>query len=385
MTVIIDKAWRELDTLIANHINFALYRLPGESDIQLVLQTSNSQLVTFNHLQEIHHQIKGFLIAPFQTLANKPIVLIQPDFELTGQTTILDYIQSLKLPFKNPFLSLSKSPTVANKEQLTKHELIRYNSAYTNFHQALKDGKFNKIVLSRAKELTPDASFSPGIAFKHACIKYPKNFIYLCHTTATGSWIGSTPELLVSGRHDEWHTVALAGTQNIADTLNEKNIKWDDKNRQEQQIVVNYIYNQLQNLRLPSKINPVQTIRSGNVAHLKSEINFQLPNHAILGQLLEKLHPTPAVCGAPKKEAFDFIIQHEGYDRQYYSGFLGYINPAAQTNLFVNLRCAQILPDMIRLYAGGGLLPTSKQEDEWQETELKLQTILSIIKPHSPL
>jgi len=98
-----------------------------------------------------------------------------------------------------------------------------------------------------------------------------------------------------------------------------------------------------------------------------------------IGQLLEILHPTPAVCGYPKKETYKLILENEGYDRRYYSGFIGQLSLNGKTDLFVNLRCMQIMPEKLTFFAGGGLLSYSELEAEWEETEEKLQTMLSLI------
>ena len=74
-----------------------------------------------------------------------------------------------------------------------------------------------------------------------------------------------------------------------------------------------------------------------------------------------------------------FIIENEGYDRSYYSGFIGWLDPKGKTDLYVNLRCMNILPQTFTLYAGGGLLAASQLEDEWQETEDKLDTMRRIV------
>ena len=84
-------------------------------------------------------------------------------------------------------------------------------------------------------------------------------------------------------------------------------------------------------------------------------------------------------CGLPKEEAYHFIIENEGYDRSYYSGFIGWLDPKGKTDLYVNLRCMNILPQTFTLYAGGGLLAASQLEDEWQETEDKLDTMRRIV------
>ena len=100
-----------------------------------------------------------------------------------------------------------------------------------------------------------------------------------------------------------------------------------------------------------------------------------------LGDILQALHPTPAVCGLPKEDAFRFILSHEGYDRSYYAGFFGRWEPEGKTALYVNLRCMQCGEgaEKIRLYAGGGILPASVCEEEWMETERKLQTMKYVI------
>ena len=112
---------------------------------------------------------------------------------------------------------------------------------------------------------------------------------------------------------------------------------------------------------------------------MKSDFFFSLPNPEKLGDVLQLLHPTPAVCGLPKEEAYHFIIENEGYDRSYYSGFIGWLDPKGKTDLYVNLRCMNILPQTFTLYAGGGLLAASQLEEEWQETEDKLDTMRRIV------
>ena len=120
--------------------------------------------------------------------------------------------------------------------------------------------------------------------------------------------------------------------------------------------------------------------RAGELAHLKSDFRFTLPDNQKLGDLINLLHPTPAVCGLPKEDAYQFILQHEGYDRSYYSGFIGWISPSGHTDLYVNLRCMNIHADTYTLFAGGGLLASSKLEEEWNETEDKMNTMRNILE-----
>ncbi|MCK5278956.1 MAG: chorismate-binding protein, partial [Cyclobacteriaceae bacterium] len=95
--------------------------------------------------------------------------------------------------------------------------------------------------------------------------------------------------------------------------------------------------------------------------------------------MLELLHPTSAVCGMPKEPAKSFIIENEGFDREYFSGFLGPVNVQGETNIFVNLRCMKLMKHHAKLFAGAGIISNSNPEKEWNETEIKMQTLLKVL------
>ena len=112
-----------------------------------------------------------------------------------------------------------------------------------------------------------------------------------------------------------------------------------------------------------------------------------------LDNLINKLHPTPAVCGLPKEEAKDFILKNEGYHREFYTGFLGELNMPAEegikdnksTSLFVNLRCMKIQPhskggnNSAIVYIGGGITKDSDPENEWKETVAKSEVMKKVL------
>ena len=98
-----------------------------------------------------------------------------------------------------------------------------------------------------------------------------------------------------------------------------------------------------------------------------------------MAEFINKLQPTPAVCGLPKDRALDLIMKTEQHNREYYAGFCGPINYLHKTDLFVNLRCMKILKGQFALFVGGGLTAKSEPEKEWAETELKSETLKRII------
>ena len=355
-----------LDSLTASDRSFAIYRRPGHAP-ELMLQQDGLP-ETFETLAELNGR-SGFVMAPFQCNENHPVVLIRPDQTIHGKNLIVRYLKSL--PSAKPTCTETSETTTSSDEGYGV-----YKGAFELFLKALHAGSCEKIVLSRTLQLPLPAAFSAGNLFGTACTAYPDAFVYLCHTPVTGTWFGSTPELLLSGENDSWQTVALAGTRRIKDNQD----VWDAKNIREQHIVTAYLEKQLRIKNLIGSISEPYTVRAGQLMHIKTDFRFQMPEQGNVGDLLDFLHPTPAVCGYPKTEACRLILAHEGYDRAYYSGFAGPLNKEGTTDLYVNLRCASMSDKGLVLYAGGGLMPDSELKSEWEETEVKLQTLLSLIK-----
>lgn len=358
-----ERIYREdIDTLIAKKQPFAVFRIPGEKKLRFLTQT-NGKLRLLTSIAALNGQ-KGFVIAPFRVSGTCPIVLIEPDV-----WEEYDF-----------FPREEKEPAAA---VLCEHPEEKYKECFEDFLQALRSGEFDKLVLSRATTLKRPAAFSPVAAFRSACRRYVHSYVYLCYTPQTGIWMGSTPEIILSGAQGEWHTVALAGTQSLQNGALPQ--EWDDKNREEQEYVASYIRKQLHSLGIrPSETGPYPAF-AGTLSHLKTDFRFSLSDPGVLGDLLQLLHPTPAVCGLPKEKAYRFILENEGYDRSYYSGFVGWLDPESKTELYVNLRCMNIGEELLTLYAGGGLLALSGLEDEWLETEKKLQTMLALASHSSSL
>ena len=337
--------------------SFALFRLPYEKKCTLVMQTEGEPK-ELSSCQELTGQ-QGFVMAPFAPSAEHPILLIRAD-------KVLDNLESLDgLDILANLDSLDYQATTVTAD---------YHLDFANFHAHLCNGDFQKLVLSRSIVIPRTGEETPMQLFQRACDHYPRMMITLVYTPQSGLWLVSTPEILLAGDGHQWQTIALAGTMKYEDDL-----RWSDKNIQEQRFVATYITHQLEQFTHDFTEEGPRTARAGHLAHLRSDFRFSLTDHTSVGALLQALHPTPAVCGLPKQASFRFILQHEHHDRSYYSGFMGSLFLNGQTNLFVTLRCMQLFSDAYRLYAGGGLLKDSVEEQEWQETETKLDTMRHII------
>ena len=354
--------------------SFALFRLPYEKRCTLVVQTTGEPK-EFLSCDALTGQ-QGFVMAPFAPSEKHPVVLIRADRveEMETPEKLEDRMELRDFAQLGNFEQLGNFAQLENFVPREKSALSDYHLDFSNFHAHLCDGSFQKLVLSRSIDILRNGAETPIQLFQRACDHYPRMMIALVYTPQSGLWLASTPEILLSGDGSRWQTIALAGTMKYDDDL-----RWSEKNIQEQRYVATYIIHQLEQFTHDFTEEGPRTARAGHLAHLRSDFHFSLPDHTAIGALLQALHPTPAVCGLPKQDSFRYILQHEHHDRSYYSGFMGPLFLNGQTNLFVTLRCMQLFANGYRLYAGGGLLKDSVEEQEWQETETKLDTMRHII------
>lgn len=244
---------------------------------------------------------------------------------------------------------------------------------------AIKNGDFKKVVLSRVQN-RKITGLDPVGVIKALQFHYPAAFNYIFYHPKIGFWTGATPEQFLQTEGAKIKTVALAGTQ-----LYGENLSWETKEKQEQQFVTDFILQNLEKYSDSISASEPYTVMAGNLAHLKTDISADLVNPADLGKLIGLMHPTPAVCGLPKDEAKKFILGNEGYDRKFYTGFLGELNIDFKTfnthrsDLFVNLRCMEIENQHTNIYVGCGITAGSDPQKEYTETQNKTMTMGKIV------
>lgn len=344
--------------------SFVMYRLPHETTCTIMRQCDGGAEVLPSYT-DLNGRT-GFVFSPFVMSAEHPLLLIRPD-EVKQCEFVNDY---------------EPDPVVLSNRDID-NEMRQYETDFVKFHSQLLGGDFKKIVLARCCEEKSYSQISPRKIFMRACLMYPNEFVALVSTPDCGIWLMATPEILVEGHNDEWHTMALAGTRRTDGLKTVDNhekgtgvcCEWDEKNIREQQYVAEYIRDCLS--CFSSEINETlpNTLKAGKLMHIVTYFNFKLKEKNNIGHLVEALHPTPAVCGLPKEKVYKFILNNESGDRRYYSGFSGPLNCDGTTHLFVTLRCMQIDGSRCRLYAGGGLLSESDVKTEWLETEAKMDTM----------
>ncbi|OEK01480.1 hypothetical protein BFP97_08080 [Roseivirga sp. 4D4] len=369
----------------------AVWRIPHQSEIHLVISSKAPRQLEQIDIEDLG---TGFVIAPFH-LGQLPAHFIDADFSLsfdfdevvqmqkTQQEENLEKIEQLKARIEQ-FLDQSikaKSYHVKPKDSSSSND--DYHQLIEKSVMAIKQGAFDKVVPARTKEIELEEDFHAIDLLLDLCDSYANAFVSFVSLPQIGTWIGATPEVLIEKKKDSFKTIALAGTQRFDPIMPISDTSWTQKEIEEQAMVSRYIINCFKKIRLREfeEAGP-KTVKAGNLLHLKTSysVNTKETNFPELATVMLKLlHPTSAVAGMPKEEAMDFLKEHEGIDREFFSGFLGPVNIDGHTNLFVNLRCMQLLENRARLYAGAGVTSDSQPEKEYQETELKFKTLLNIL------
>ncbi len=258
-----------------------------------------------------------------------------------------------------------------------------YEALVTDAVSFIRSTQIAKVVVSRTAPVSLPTGFAPIRFFATLCDRYRDAFVSLVTVPGVGAWLGASPELLLSEDDSGISTVALAGTQPLPAHGSLQEVRWGAKERAEQEMVSTYIRSVfVESGAIHVDERGPTTVAAGSVVHLQTRFSFATGEDAVAGlanRVLAKLHPTSAVCGMPRNKALQFIQAREGYDRGFYSGYLGPLNIEGRSTLFVNLRCMQVRTETAALYVGAGITGDSDPIAEWDETELKARTILDAL------
>ncbi len=303
----------------------------------------------------------GFVFAPFDF--EKDSYFIEKEKALVIEEEIVI----------NDILKKEKDIDFDTKEKEAYLELLQKTV------DTIESSELKKIVTSR-KITIPLLDLDFVTLFNRLFNLYPNSFRYVWFHPETGLWCGATPEILVQTKDLSFTTMALAGTKKI---INGEALIWTTKEKEEQQYVTDAIINALEPVTSMIRISKRHTKHAGEIAHLCTDVTGVFNYHKTnLASITQALHPTPAVCGTPRDEAKEYILKNEGYNREFYTGFLGPVCKESKCSyFFVNLRCLKIQDMLATLYVGGGITKDSIPQLEWEETQNKLQTMMQVIAP----
>ncbi|WP_428067794.1 chorismate-binding protein [Chryseobacterium gambrini] len=232
----------------------------------------------------------------------------------------------------------------------------------------IKEHQLPKLVYSRRKIFTDFEEINLKESFNHLCQSYPNAFRYI-FIDDENSWMGAFSEVLgkFSKRTHEFETMSLAGTLPVSEN-------WSEKEIEEQKPVTSYIRNILNQYSENVTESETYDHISGNIKHLRTDFKAQIKPEN-LDQIIQELHPTPAVCGIPKDFCKEEIQKIEKFPRELYAGYIK-IETDETVQYFVNLRCSKLYKNAVHLFVGGGITAQSNPEKEWTETELKSEAVL---------
>lgn len=371
----IDVFFETLEQQYKQQLPFVVYSRSVDALIKCWLQNDDTLHTTTNFSES------GFVFSPFN-LGNSSVLLPKAHCQYNE----LEVASEIKVETSN-VIHHNTNNTSAKDTHLN---LVKQGIT------EIKTTSLEKVVLSRAEEKQLK-ELHPITIFKRLFNTYKKAMVYCWYHPKVGLWIGATPELLFKVEGKRITMISLAGTQAYT---KDGHLAWTEKEYEEQQIVTDYIVKQIEPFTKSINVSEVETVRAGNLLHLKSYIVGLIKDEADLKLIIEALHPTPAVCGFPKATSKQFILQHENYKREYYTGFLGELNlkqtktrntnrrnvennaytmVKTSSNFYVNLRCAQIKDNKALIYVGGGITKDSIPKNEWEETVNKTKTIVNIL------
>jgi isochorismate synthase len=259
-----------------------------------------------------------------------------------------------------------------------------YEAAVARGVEQIRGGELEKVVLAREVDVHAPREHEPAAIFGVLREAFPACSVF-CVGRGEAAFLAASPELLVRREGHRVSTLALAGSMRrsadpaVDDHLGEQLVH-SEKDREEHAIVIRRIERTLRQHALWVTATPEPTlVKVANIQHLATPIRAQLAQPLDVIELLELMHPTPAVGGEPLALARPLIPALEGLDRGWYAGPVGWADAAGDGEFCVALRCALLRGRLARCYAGVGVVRDSDPAAELAETEVKLQALLPLL------
>lgn len=247
----------------------------------------------------------------------------------------------------------------------------------------IQSGHYQKVVLA-ASRFVETGPMTPAEVLARLARAFPTCTIFSIRSAGL-TWLGASPEPLAESRGGYVSLVSLAGSRrrgrdSAEDARLERELLDSEKERWEHRLVVEAITAEAQGLVDDLRVPAEPTVmRLANIQHLFTPIQGCLAPDRSLLELVERLHPTPAVGGWPRDAALSAIRRLEGMDRGWYAGPVGWVDAAGDGQFVVGLRTALLGQGFARLYAGAGIVGDSYPSGELDEIETKLDALRGVI------
>jgi isochorismate synthase len=259
-----------------------------------------------------------------------------------------------------------------------REERKRWLAAVREALGAIRAGTLQKVVLARSLEVPGRVRPLAALARLRSRPTGPGTF--LVQPGPDAAFLGSSPELLAELRGTRFAATAVAGSAERGATPGEDRkrariLESSGKDRREQAIVADDFLERLSSLATAVRVSDPSILELPEIFHLESRVEARLPERIHVLEILDRIHPTPAVCGRPRDGATAFLRRHEALERGWYAGPVGWFDLRGDGSFSPALRSGLWTGGAWRLFAGAGIVDGSEPEREWEETELKLNAI----------
>jgi menaquinone-specific isochorismate synthase len=252
--------------------------------------------------------------------------------------------------------------------------------------QAIKEiesTKLEKVVLARDLKVNSHRPIDPRKILRNLSAEYPSTWIF-----AVAGLIGATPELLLRLSRGMVTSRVLAGTisktgDDDRDLALAASLARSSKDLEEHEYAVRSVADALDPFCTSTNVpeSPF-VLHLANVMHLATDVTGALiesKKSVDAFTILEKLHPSAAVCGTPTEIAAKLIKDIEGMPRGRYAGPVGWLDARGDGELGIALRCGQITENELRIFAGCGIVAGSSPEKELSESNAKFAPMRSAL------
>lgn len=276
---------------------------------------------------------------------------------------------------------------IRSEELLHKQDVIDtdyFKRAVRSTLKLIHNQSLHKVVLAHAVDVRSSLPFCLTDSLHNLRTLYPDCYIFATHNGKGQTFMGASPERLVSLRDRQLMTDALAGSAPRGKTTCEdayfaSSLLNSTKELHEHQVVIDFIKRRLLQLGLLPQLSPLRLLQLSNIQHLHTPIHATVPKDTHLLDIVAELHPTPAVAGLPRELACEHLDRLEAFERSLYAAPIGWVDHQGNGEFAVGIRSALIHGSYARLFAGAGIVAGSDPDRELAEVQLKLQALLAAL------
>jgi isochorismate synthase len=290
---------------------------------------------------------------------------------------ILDALEHA--PVESSFVGAGRKPRISSS-RVHRIDPTPWREQVETIRAEIRGGRFQKVVAANRTRVEAPTTIDDLEVLARLAFDYPGCHRFLFRR-GDQALVGASPETLFRKTGTSFTTQALAGTLRAgcggaSDHEQAQALLASKKDHHEHAIVVREILARLTPLATALTSATPQIRRVGSLIHLDTPISGFVKEGVLPVDILNALHPTPAVGGVPQEAAVELISRAEAHSRGWYTGPVGWIDERGDAEFAVAIRCGVISGSEAFVYAGAGIVAESDPDAEYQETQLKAEPLL---------